>query len=84
MNELQTLRSEEQIDDHIDMSTNSIEMPFEFISSCHLNQFEGLKEEEQVEGVVHVEKESYFDDEPIYLNELFRDDLIAYTSCVAI
>jgi len=47
------MRSEEQIYDHTDISTHSIEMPFKSTPSIHLNQLKEFEEEKQVEEVVH-------------------------------
>jgi len=47
-NKFQTLRSDEQIHDHIDMSTHSIEMPFESTPSFHLNRIEEFEYEKSV------------------------------------
>jgi len=62
VNNFQTLRPDEQIDDHIDMSTHSIEMPFEPTPSFYLNQIEELEYEKHVEEVVHVHKVCKVDD----------------------
>jgi len=40
VNKFKILRSDEQIDDHIDRSTHSIKMPFESTPSFHLNRIE--------------------------------------------
>ena len=48
VNKFQIMRFEEQIDNHIDVSTHSIKTPFESILSCHFNQFEEFEYEKQV------------------------------------
>ena len=45
VNKIQTVRSEEQIFNHIDISTHSIEMPFEIAPSVHLINWKSLKRE---------------------------------------
>jgi len=79
VNRLQTIKFEEQINDHIDLSTDSIEMPSEFIPSFHLNQFEEFEYEKLVDEVIYVHKVCKFDDDLMCLDELFRDNLIAHT-----
>jgi len=54
-------------------------MPFEFIPSFHLNKFEEFEYEELVDEVVHVHEVCKFDDDPLCLDGLLRDDLIAHT-----
>ena len=53
-------------------------MPFESFPLVHWNQVEEFEYERQVEGYVQVQKECYFDDEPMCLDELLRDDLITH------
>ena len=74
MYKVQTIRPEEQIVDHSDMSTHSIEMPFES-PLFHFNQFKELEYEKHVEEVVHVHEACNLDDDPLCLDELCIDDL---------
>jgi len=53
-NKFKTLKSNEQINDHIDKSIHSLEMTFECTSSFHLNQIEELEYKKHVEEVIHV------------------------------
>ena len=79
MNKVKTVRPEEQIVDHSNMSTHSIEMPFES-PLFHFNQFEELEYEKRVEEVVHVHEVYNLDDDPLCLDELcLDDDLDTYT-----
>ena len=48
------LRSDDQIDDHIDVSTHFIEMSFESTSLFHLNHIEELEHEKPIEEVVKI------------------------------
>ena len=73
------MRSEEQIYDHTDISTHSIEMPFESTSLVHLNQLEEVEEDKQVEEVLHVYKACYFDNESLCLDNLFKKDVDTHT-----
>jgi len=54
VNKFKTLRFDEQINDHIDMSTQSIEMSFKSSPSVHLDQFEEFEAKKQGEEVVQV------------------------------
>ena len=73
------MRSEEQIDDHIEEFAHSLEMPFESILSCHFIQFEKFIYEKQTEKVVQVHEACCFDDDPIRLDEMFTGDLVTHT-----
>ena len=55
VNKFNTLRSNEQIDNHIDMSIHSIEMSFESTPLYHLNRIEELEYQKPVEKVVSVQ-----------------------------
>jgi len=52
-----------------------------------LNRLEEFEEDIQVEEVLHVHEACYFDDEPLCLHDLFREDVDThthtYTSCGA-
>ena len=79
MYKVQTMRPEEQIVDHSDMSTHSIEMPFKS-PLFHFNQFKELEYEKHVEEVVHVHEACNLHDDPLCLDELcLDDDLDTYT-----
>ena len=58
------LRSDEQINDHIDVSTHSIEMSFESTPSFYVNRIEKLEHEKPVEEVVNVHDVYKLDNDP--------------------
>ena len=73
MNKVQIVRPEEQIIEQSDISTHSIELPFES-PLFHFNQFEELEYEKQIEEVVHVYEACNLDNDPMCLNGLCLDD----------
>jgi len=76
VNKFKTLKFDEQIDDHIDMSIHSIEMPFEFTPSFHLNRIEEIEYKKPVEEVIHVHEVCILDNNPQYLKIVIRDCLV--------
>ena len=78
MNKVQTVRLEEQIVVHSDMSNHSIEMPFES-PLFHLNQFEELEHEKPVEEVVKVHEVYKLNNDPQCLDEVIRNYLATRT-----
>jgi len=73
------LRSYEQIDDHINVFTHSIEMPFESTLSFHLNRIEELEHEKPVEEVVKVHEVYKLANDPQCLDEVIRNYLATHT-----
>jgi len=73
------MRPEEQIVDHIDVSTHSIDMPFESTPSFHLNRIEELEHEKHVEKVVKVHEVYKLDNDPQCLDEVIRYYLATHT-----
>jgi len=78
MNKVQTVRPEEQIVDHSNMSTHSIEMPFES-RLFYFNQFEELEYKKHLEKVVYVHEACNLENDPLCLDELCIDDLDTHT-----
>ena len=76
------MRSDKQIDDHIDMYVHSFEMPFESTLSFHLNQIEELEYEKPIEEDVHVRKVFKLDNDPWCRDKVNRVYFgYMYTSC---
>ena len=63
MNKVQTVRPEEQIVNHSDISTHSIEMLFKS-PLFHFNQFKKLEYEKPIEEVVKVHEVYKLDNDP--------------------
>jgi len=59
------VRFKEQTEDLIDMSIQSIEMPFESSLSFHMNQIEEFEYEKQVEEVMQGYKVCNDDNDPL-------------------
>ena len=72
-------RSDEQIDDHIDVSTHSIEMPFESTPSFHLNRIKEFEHEKPVEKVVKVHEVYKLDKDHRCLDKVIRNYLATHT-----
>ena len=81
MNKVQTVRPEDQVVGHSDMSNHSIEMPFESLL-FHLNQFEKLEHGKPVEKVMKVHEVYKLDNEPQCLDEVIRNYLAIHTTCL--
>jgi len=79
MNKVQTVRPEEQIVGHSDMSNHSIEMPFESTPSFHLNHIDELEHEKPVEEVVNVHEVYKLNNDPQCLDEVIRNYLATHT-----
>ena len=67
------LRSDEQIDHHIDVSIHSIEMPFESTPSFHLNRIKEFEHKKPVEKVVNVHEVYKSDNDPQCLDKVIRN-----------
>jgi len=74
-NKFKTLKSDEYINDHIDMSIHSIEMPFESTPSFYLNLIEKLKYMKPVEDLICVHEVCMLDDCPQFMKKVIRDNL---------
>ena len=74
-NKFKTLKSDEQIDDHIDLSVHSIEMPFEPTLSFHLNRIKEFEYKKHVEEVIHVHEVCILDNYSQYLKNVIKDCL---------
>ena len=75
VNKIQTIRSKEKIDNHFDMPTHSIEMPFESTPLFHLNRIEELEYKKPVKESIYVHKVCILDNYPQFLERVIRDCL---------
>jgi len=67
------LKSEKQINDHIDMSIHSIEMSFESTPSFYLNRIEELEYKKPIGEVIKVHEACILDNYSQFLEKVIRD-----------
>ena len=79
VNKFNTLRSNKQIDNHIDMSIHFIEMPFESTPLYLLNRIEELEYQKPVEKAVHVHEVCKLDNDSRCLDKVIRDYMATRT-----